>query len=312
MNVQDLLQPVYLKPAAVCGTVALLTFGLAWWLRDGARRGFPLAATALSWIACHVLVNTMSYLWPVRQGIDWFVFASGVLVIVALIGSWKRLSAGVMTGVAGVLALAAFWLAMRQMPYLLERGEPPFQRLWLSLAGAAGVAGAFASAEWIARRTSPAAILAGQALLALGLALGLFRMGSGERLVALPLATGAAAAGAFVATVIFRRRAVAMAGAAGWMAAGLVTLFLWGCLSRATQVPVVPMAAVLVIYPSAALAAAAFGRLFLDGRGLAAAGVLFAAGAGILALCPPPEPPSAPLPSAAPAATGADDTGAYD
>jgi hypothetical protein len=312
MNVQDLLQPVYVKPAAVCGTVALLTFGLAWWLRDGTRRGFLLAAAALSWIACHVLVNTMSYLWPVRQGIDWFVFASGMLVIVTLIGSWKRMSGGVMTGVAGVLALAAFWLAMRQMPYLLERGEPSFQRLWLSFAGAAGVACAFASAEWIARRTSPAAILAGQALFALGLSLGLFRMGSGERLVALPLATGAAAAGAFVAAVIFRRRAGDMAGAAGWMAAGLVTLFLWGCLSRATQVPVVPMAAVLVIYPAAALAAAAFGRLFLGGRGLAAAGVLFAAGAGILALCPPSEPPSAPLPSAAPAATGADDTGAYD
>ena len=74
MNVEDLLQPAYVKPVLITGSVAMVAFSLAWWPKAAVRRAWPLIALAVSWIILHAAVHPLSYLWPPRQGIDWLVF----------------------------------------------------------------------------------------------------------------------------------------------------------------------------------------------------------------------------------------------
>src|SRR4051812_38241517 len=120
MNWQELLQTAYWHPALKCGSGALLVFLLVWW-RDRRAAAWPVAATGAVWMACHLVVSLFSYLIPPKQAVDWLMAGSAELTLTALLASWKRWPGPVVMIFSGVTMLAAGWLALRQLPFLLVR-----------------------------------------------------------------------------------------------------------------------------------------------------------------------------------------------
>lgn len=311
MNWPELFQPSIFKPMLWSGGAALLLFLLTWWREREARSALPVAVLGLVWVVCHMKVYPLSYLVPPKEAVDWLVPGAEAMVLLGLVAWWQQKRNVPVAWLGALFVAAAAWLALRQWPWLLDRGESPAQRLLWSAAGVAGVLAAYVSAEWAARRVSPAAVLAGMAMLALVAGLGLWRMASPERMVARPLAVAALAAGATLAACLRRQTAVLTPGMAGWIGGGILVLFFCGCLSRATSVPVWPMAAAIAGMPVTVLLVATHRRRCLSGAGLAWLAGMAIAGTAVYWLCAANQQRQSMMP-ASPVSTGADDTGAYD
>ncbi len=300
------------KPMAISGGVALLLFFLTWLREREPQSGLPLAVLGFAWVVCHLTVFKLSYLVPPKEAVDWLVPGAEALL---LTGLGARLLRGrripVLVCCSALLIVATAWLALRQMPWLLDRGETAAQRFLWTGAGIAGVLAAFVAAESIALRVPPAAVLCGLAVFALLAGLGLWRMASPERIVARPLAVAAMTGGAALAALLRRRTAVLSPGMAGWISGGILILFFCGCLSRADAVPVWPMAAAAAGIPAAALLVAVHRRLFVSGAAPAWLAGAILSGTLILWLCSADQQRLEEVLSIPPA-TGADDTGAYD
>lgn len=311
MNWPELFQPAFRNPMVWSGGAAFLLFLLVWWREREARSALPLALLGLVWVLCHMIVNKLSYLVPPKEAVDWLVPGAEAMVLLGLMAWWQQKRNIPVGWLSALFVAAAAWLALRQLPWLLDRGESPVQRLWWSVAGVAGVLAAFASAEWAARRLPPATVLGGLAMLALVAGLGLLRMAFPERMVARPLAVGALAAGAAVAACLRRQTAVLTPGMAGWIGGGILVLFSCACVTRAPSVPVWPMAAVMGGIPATVLLVTIHRRRCFSGAGLAWLTGLAIAGTAIYWLCAANQPRQTANP-ASPVSTGADDTGAYD
>lgn len=312
MNWHELLQPSMVKPMLLSGGAALLLFSLTWWREREAQSALPLAVLGFGWVICHIMVFKLSYLVPPREAADWLVPGAEALLLTGL-AMWllRGTRISLLVCCSALLIAAAAWLALRQMPWLMDRGETAAQRLLWTGAGIGGVLAAFVAAERTALRVPPSAVLCGLAVFALLAGLGLWRMASPERIVARPLAVAAMTGGAALAALLRRRTAVLTPGMAGWISGGILILFFCGCLSRASAVPVWPMAAAAAGIPAAALLVAVHRRLFVSGAAPAwLAGVIFT-GTVIFWLCSADQKRLESLPSAPPS-TGADDTGAYD
>ena len=294
------------------GGAALLLFSLTWWREREAQSALPLAVLGFAWVVCHIMVFKLSYLVPPKEAVDWLVPGAGALLLTGL-AAWllrgRRIP--VLVCCSALLIVAAAWLALRQMPWLLDRDETATQRFLWTGAGIAGVLAAFVAAECIALRVPPAAVLCGLALFALLAGLGLWRIASPDRIVARPLAVAAMTGGAALAALLRRRTAVLAPGMAGWISGGILILFFCGCLSRASAVPVWPMAAAAAGIPAAALLAAVHRRLFVSGTAPAWLAGVILSGTAILWLCSADQKQLEAVPSI-PSSTGADDTGAYD
>ncbi len=311
MNWHELFQPSFFKPMLWSGGIALLLFVLAWWREREPRVALPLAMLGLVWVVCHVRVFTLSYLVPPKEAVDWLVPGAEALALLGLVAWWQRERHIPVAFLSALILTVATCLALRQLPWLLEHGESPAQRLIWTAAGCMGVLAAFVSAEWAARRVSPAAVLAGLAILSLLAGLGLWRMASPERMIARPFAVAAMAAGAAVAALLRSRTAVLTPGMAGWIGGGIIVVFSGGCLSRVAAVPVWPMAAAVAGIPAAALLVALHRRMFVSGIGMAWLGGMVLAGVAVFGLCAADQQRQEAVP-VSPASTGADDTGAYD
>ena len=311
MNWSELFQPAFRNPMQWSGGAALLLFLMAWWREREAGSALPLGLLGLAWVVCHVKVNALSYIVPPRDAVDWLVPGASVLLL-AGVGAWlmprRRIS---VMGLSALLITVAACLALRQLPWLMERGESAGQRLLWTGAGIAAVLAAFVSAEWTARRVSPAALLMGMAVIALLAALGLWRMASPERMVARPLAVAAMAAGAAAAAGLRRGTAILTPGMAGWMSGGILVLFFCGCLSRVSAVPVGPLAAAVAGVPASALLVWLHRRSFLSGTGLAWLAGALLTGTAIFWFCAADQRQLEATPLSV-ETTGADDTGAYD
>jgi hypothetical protein len=197
------------------------------------------------------------------------------------------------------------------MPYLFDRGESAWQRSLWTAAAIAGLLVAFVAAEWMARRVSPAALMTGLAIFALLAALGLWRLASPERTIARPAAAASVALAGAVAALWHRRTAAIPHGVAGWFAGGVALMLLMGCLSRAADVPVWPMAAGVASVPVAALLLCLHARLFLSGHGMAFIAAMLLAGTAVFGTCAWDALRSRGI-SGATEPTGADDSGAYE
>lgn len=311
MNWHELLEPSVSKPLLWSGGVALLLFFLTWWRQRESETALPLAVLGLAWAVCHLKVFPLSYLVPPKEAVDWLVPGAAALFLTGLLGWLLHGRQTSLMVFSALLLSASAWLALRQLPWLMDRGESAEQRLLWTGAGIAGILAAFFAAENVSRRVSPAAVLCGLAMVALLGGLGLWRMASPERMIARPLAVAAMTTGAAFAALLRGRTAVLTPGMAGWIGGGVLLLFFGGCLSRVAAVPLWPMAAAAAALPAAALLAAIHRRLFVSGSAPAwMAGALFA-GTVIFWLCSPDQKPLDTAP-AFPATTGADDTGAYD
>jgi hypothetical protein len=259
-------------------------------------------------MACHLVVSLFSYLIPPRQAVDWLMAGSAELTLTALLASWKRWPGPVVMIFSAVTLLAAGWLALRQLPFLLVRNEPPVQRELSIVAGLAGLLAVFCTAELSARKVTAAALLGGLSVFALLLAVSLWRMVSPPNEIARTLAAAAVCAGAAVAALVRYRHAVIAPGMAGWLGGGIVVYFAFGCLTRAADVPLQPLGAAAGALPAAAILAMVFRRVFAAGQSVAFLAAMVLAGTGVFALSPPKEEKA----PAKPVETGADDTGAYD
>ena len=311
MNWHELTKLSLIEPTFWCGGGALLAFCLVWWREKEARTALPLALLGLAWALCHIRVSTLSYLVPPKEAVDWLVPGAEALGLAGLI-AWLVRGRRIPTMALSALLMAvAAWLALRQLPWLMERGESAGQRLVWTIIGVTGVLAAFASAEWAARKVSPAALLAGLAIFALLSAFGLWRLASPERMIARPLAVAAMASGAAAAAWFRKRTAALTPGMAGWISGGILVLFICGCLSRVTAVPVWPLAAAVAGIPASTLLVWGHGRLFLEGRALAWLAGALLAGTLVFWLCAADRNRLETIPSSA-EPTGADDTGAYD
>lgn len=311
MNWHELFQDAVVKPLQWSGGVALLLFLLVWWREREAQSALPLALLGLAWVVCHLAVSRLSYLVPPKEAVDWLVPGAAMLVLLGT-GGWLMPRRKIpLIALSALLIAVTVWLALRQLPWLMERGESAGRRTLWAVTGIAGVLMAFASAEWTARRVSPAALLCGMAVIALLAALGLWRMASPKPMITRPLAVAAMAAGAAVAAWLRRQTAVLTPGMAGWLSGGILVLFFYGCLSRVTAVPVWPLAAAVAGFPAAMLLVAIQRRLFLSGAALAWLAGTLLTGTAVFWLCDIDHKrvESAPV---IPEATGADDTGAYD
>ncbi|HWB02255.1 MAG TPA: hypothetical protein VG796_04470 [Verrucomicrobiales bacterium] len=308
MNWHDLLQSAYWQPMAQCGAGAFFLFLLVWWQRRNDSSAWPLVAGGAAWMACHVVVSTFSYQIPPKQPVDWLMPGSIELTLTALLASWKKWPGPVVMVLAGASLLAVTWLALRQMPFLLERKETPVERHFYIAAGIGGVFLTFLGAEWVARKISPAALMAGLAVFAFLTALSLWRMISPQNMVARPLAAAALCAGAALAACLRFRIAVVTPGVAGWLSGGILVFFAFGCLSRAANVPLAPMGAAAAALPAAALFVLIYRVLFSTGHGLAFLAAMLFSGTAVFAWSNRAEEKPAPVP----VETGADDTGAYD
>ena len=311
MNWHEFFQLSFFKPMLWIGGAALPLFVIAWWRDREAGSALPLALLGLVWAVCHVKVYTLSYLLPPKEAVDWLVPGAEVLTLLGLVAWWLRERKIPVAFLSALIIAAAAWLALRQLPWLLHRGEAPAQRLIWTVAGCVGVLAAFLSAEWTASRVSPAAVLGGLAIFSLLAGLGLWSMASPERMIARPLAVTAMGAGAAVAALLRSRTAVLTPGMAGWIGGGILILFYCGCLSRVTSVPVWPMAAAVAGIPAATLLVALHRRLFFSGTGMAWLAGLLLSGAAVYWLCAADQQRQT-GPQVSPASTAADDTGAYD
>gem|GEM_PF-5009981 len=313
MNVNELLQPAFLDPVWQCGAIALVLWWAVWWREQVARSALPLAVMALAWAACHLAVNRHSYQFPPKPPEDWLVFGAAGLFVLALVAWWcGEKERKIPVGIISALVLAAMtWLALRHMPYLLDRNETPADRNLWTAAGIAGVLVTFLAAEWAARRVSAPALFAGLAIMAALAGLSLWRMDSPDRTAARPLAAAAVAAAGVIAALCHRSKAAVPRGLAGWFAGGVLLLLILGCLSRAANVPVWPMAAAAGVMPAAVLVLWVHGRLFLTGHGLTFIAAMLLAGTALYFVC---ACDAERIESAVPVteSTGADDTGAYD
>ncbi len=313
MKFSELMQSAYLIPAARGAGIGLVLFLAVWW-RERRSGGFALLALGLAWVLCHLVVNANSYLFPPKETADWLVFASLGLVPVAVVAWLRQRGECVAAVCAAVLLGAAAWLALHKLSWLLERGESGMQRQLWTAGIVAAVLTAFAAGEAAARKV-PAGAMAGALAAFAGLgAFSLLHMAMPERITARLLAVAGLAAGLAVACVVLhlRRRPLGQlpTGMAGWLAGGVVLLFILGCLSRASGVPLLPMAAAGLALPLAVVVLYTGNRL-LGGSGRIFSAALVLAGAVLvwLAMKDVNRPVAAP---AATAPTGADDTGAYD
>ncbi len=311
MNWHDLTKLSLIEPMFWCGGGATLLFCLAWWREKEAGTALPLALLGLAWALCHIRVSTLSYLVPPKEAVDWLVPGAEALGLIGLVAWLVRGRRIPIMALSALLMAVAAWLALRQLPWLMERSESAGQRLLWTAAGITGVLAAFVAAEWAARKISPAGLLIGLAVFALLAALGLWQMASPERMIARPLAVAAMAAGAAAAAWIRRRTAVLTPGMAGWMSGGILVMFICGCLSRVAAVPVWPLAAVVAGIPASAILVWSHGRLFIDGKPLAWFAGALLSGAAVFWLCAADRNRLEMAPVSA-EATGADDTGAYD
>lgn len=293
------------------GAAALVLWLLVWCREREARSWLPLAVMTVAWIGCHLFVSPLGRQFPPKQPEDWLVYGSAAVFLLA-VTAWRVRGRDIpVSALSALLMAGAAWLALRQLPYLLDRDESAEQRqLWMAT-GVAGLGVTFFSAERVARRVSPAALFAGMAVFAGLAALGLWRMASPEQMVARPLAAAAVALAGMVAALTRRKVAAVPRGAAGWFCGGVLLLFTFGCLSRAANVPVWPIVAAAAALPAAALLAQLHGRWFLTGHGLTFIAAMLLCGSLVLLLCARDQ---ARLESAPPVlpTVGADDTGAYD
>lgn len=311
MDLMDLFQPAVVKPMALSGCVALLLMLLAWWRESTARTSWPLAALGIAWVACHFAVNRLSYTFPPRMGVNWLVFGSAALVLLALAARWVKIPRPAVGNASGCILLVVCWLVLGHRGFLLHPDETSAQRTMWTAAGSTAMVITFFSAEWAARKVPPAGLLAGIAIFTAMTALGLRRMAFPDRIVVLPLAAAAAAAGAALAASLRPRAAVLTDGWAGWFCGSVYIVFVEGCLSRASNVPLWPMAGAAAGVPAAALLLALFRQVFHGGQGIAVIAALMLSGTGLFWLCARDQVRIEETP-AAPQATGADDTGAYD
>jgi hypothetical protein len=308
MNWHDLLQPACWQPMAKCGAGAFLLFLLVWWREYREPSSWPLVAAGVAWMACHFAVSFFAWQIPPKQPVDWLMPGSAELTLTATLASWKRWPGPVVMVLTAASLLAVTWLALRQMPFLLDRKETPVQHHFYIAAGLFGVFLTFLAVEWVAPRIPPAALLAGLTIFALLTALSLWRMISPENMIARQLAAAALCAGAALAACLRMRVSVVTPGMAGWLSGGILILFIFGCLSRAANVPLAPMAAAATALPAAALFVLLFRTLFAAGHGLAFLAAMLLAGTAIFAWSNREEQKLA----STPVETGADDTGAYD
>lgn len=312
MIFSDLLQPAFLIPAARCTGLGLVIFLGVWW-NERRGGGFALPALGLAWALVHLMVNANSYLLPPKESADWLVFGALGLVPAALAARILKLEKGAALPAALLLAAAA-WLALHKLSWLLDRTESPAQRVLWTAGIVAAVVAAFASAEFAARKVPPGAVAGGLAFFAITAALALRHMNMPERSIARLMAAAGLLAGIGLACMVpyFLRRPLAgmPRGMAGWLAGSVVLLFILGCLSRASGVPLLPMSLAAAALPVAALAVFAGHRL-TGGVGLVFVTALAVTGGALVMACSGKlEAPAATAPSAAP--TGADDTGAYE
>lgn len=313
MKFSELMQSAYLNPAACGAGLGLGLFLAVWWQ---ARRsgGFALLMLGLAWVLCHLVVNGNSYLFPPKESADWLVFASSGLVPVAVVSWLRQRGEGVAAVCAAVLLGAAAWLALHKLSWLLERGESAWQRQLWTAGIVAAVLAAFAAGEAAARKAPAGAVTGALAAFAALGAFSLLQMAMPERITARLFAVAGLAAGVTAPALVLqlRRRPVGTLppGMAGWMAGGVVLLFILGCLSRASGVPLLPMAAAGMALPLAVVVLYTGHRL-LGGSGRIFSAALVLAGAALvwLAMKDVNRPAATP---AATAPTGADDTGAYD
>jgi len=311
MNFLDFLPPAFRIPAA-CAGLGLGIFLSVWW-NERRGGGFALPALGLVWALVHLMVNPNSYLFPPKESADWLVFAALGLVPAALAARIMKLEKGGSLAAALLLAAAA-WLALHKLSWLLDRTESTAQRLLWTAGIVATVVAAYASAEFAARKAPPVAVAGGLAVFAVAAALALRHMNMPERSIARLMTAAGLLAGIGLATVVpyLLRRPLAglPRGMAGWLAGAVVLLFILGCLSRASGVPLLPMSLAAAALPVAALVVFAGCRL-TGSAGLVFASAMSVSGVALALMAAGKiEKPAAAVPSSTP--TGADDTGAYE
>src|SRR5688572_9553079 len=121
MDWHDFLQRAYWMPAAKCGGWALLLFLPVWWRERRESSSWPLSATGAACIPCHLAVSFFSFLIPPKQAVDWLMTGSEGVTVAALLSLWKRWPSPAIRAIAVAALMTASWLALRQMPFLLER-----------------------------------------------------------------------------------------------------------------------------------------------------------------------------------------------
>jgi hypothetical protein len=311
-KLSELMPSPYIIPAAGGAVLGLALFLGLWW-RERRGGGFALLMVGLAWGLCHLIVNPNSYAFRPGDSADWLVFGGLALVPVAGVAWVRGRGTGVAAVVAGLVLAVVSWLALQKFRWFLERGETP-RELWLWTSGIiSAVLAAFGAAEAAARRVPAIIMMASLAIFTALAAVAMVQLTMPERTTARLLAVTGLAGGAAVAGLVhhWRRQAPGLLspGVAGWLAGGTVLLFVLACLSRVPGVPLLPMGIAAAALPAAALLVYTCGRI-LGGSSPVFLAVLLVSGAAVAWFSGQDRAQLAE--TSAPAATGADDTGAYD
>lgn len=328
----------YLEAAPFLGqwkwldAVFILAFVLAWMAFRRKVRATPPArewppvwcalALAAPWLAGHLRANGVNYFFPPSAGVDWLIFGS-LLWPVALAACglaakgkteedpalWKKRRDRLMTWTTLALAGALFYLCQARAPWVFRPDESPADRAWTAAAVTAGGLLLCAGQGWLARLLPAAGFWLAQLAFTVTLALAA-RLSGGpawlESLGMLPPVISFA----WLLVTATHRSGVLPAITGVWCGALAGVPFLWSAISRTEAAEPLALLWPALLPPACAAALAALkSRLHPAGLSLTAAALILAGGSLILKRHASAAPEAAPLP---PAATGADDSGAYD